>query len=106
MNDIEEREVGKEEKSKCELKLNEGIFVISPPICPICQLFTINPKSLYLPHFWPIFVNSPLSICYKIINHAPSWIRTKIVDVTLVGLKKSNKKAVDHLNNKMKEKKC
>ena len=34
-----EREVGKEEKSKCELKLNEGIFVISPPICPICQLF-------------------------------------------------------------------
>ena len=39
VNDIEEREVGKEEKSKCELKLNEGIFVVSPPICPICQIF-------------------------------------------------------------------
>ena len=41
VNDIEERErgVGKEEKSKCELKLKEGIFVISPPIYPKSQLF-------------------------------------------------------------------
>ena len=34
-----ERGVGKEEKSKCELKLKEGIFVISPPIYPKSQLF-------------------------------------------------------------------
>ena len=34
-----EKEEKRKEEIKCELKLNKGIFVISPPICPKCQLF-------------------------------------------------------------------
>ena len=34
-----EKEEKRKEEIKYELKLNEGVFVISPPICPKCQLF-------------------------------------------------------------------